>query len=271
MNRSTCPSPTGPSRSLRRGLMALTLGLGVVLSGCASGPYADPRDPFEPFNRRMSDFNDGLDRAVLKPTATAYKAVLPDLVRTGVNNFFSNLGEVWSFVNNALQFKGQAAAETFMRFSVNTVFGFAGVLDIASEMGIERHKEDFGQTLGRWGVPPGPYVVLPLFGPSTLRDTVALPVDRAGDPVTEIDPVRARNATYALRVVDLRAGLLRAGNVLEDAALDKYSFTRDAYLQLRRAQVRDGRDADDGSDTDGALPAEPLQAPVARPASTPAR
>ena len=151
------------------------------------------------------------------------------------------------------------------------MFGFAGVLDIASEMGIERHKEDFGQTLGRWGVPPGPYVVLPLFGPSTLRDTVALPVDRAGDPVTEIDPVRARNATYALRVVDLRAGLLRAGNVLEDAALDKYSFTRDAYLQLRRAQVRDGRDADDGSDTDGALPAEPRQAPVARPASTPAR
>ena len=152
-----------------------------MLGGCATGPTPIPRDPFEPLNRQVSQFNEGVDDAVLKPVATVYKNGVPPLVRTGVSNFFGNLGDVWSFVNSVLQFKFQNAAENFMRLNVNTFFGLGGILDIASELNIERHKEDFGQTLGRWGVPAGPYLVLPLLGPSTVRDTVALPVDYKGD------------------------------------------------------------------------------------------
>ena len=138
------------------------------------------------------------------------------------------------------QAMGKDAAENFMRVNVNTFFGLGGVLDVASELNIDRHREDFGQTLGRWGVPAGPYVVLPFLGPSTVRDTLALPVDRRGDPVQDITPQASRNATYVLRAVDIRANLLRAGAVLDEAALDKYSFQRDAYLQRRRAEIFDG-------------------------------
>lgn len=220
----------------------------AFLAGCATGPNANPRDPFEPLNRNVSTFNEALDKAVLKPVATAYKEVTPAPVRTGVANFFGNLGDLWSFVNSVLQLKPQGAAENFMRFSFNTVFGFAGVLDIASEMGIDRHKEDFGQTLGRWGVPAGPYLVIPLLGPSTVRDASALTVDGSGDLVRQVDHVRTRNQLYTLRAVETRANLLRAGSVLDEAALDKYSFTRDAYLQYRRADVYD-----ENGDTGGAL------------------
>lgn len=220
----------------------------AVLAGCASGPQANPRDPLEPFNRGVTKFNDAVDGAVLKPVATAYKQAVPAIVRTGVSNFFSNLGDLWSAANSLLQLKVANAAETFIRFNLNTFFGLAGVLDIASELGIERHKEDFGQTLGRWGVPAGPYVVLPLLGPSTLRDTAALPIDARANLLTSVDDMGTRNSLYVLRAVDARANLLRASSVLDDAALDKYSFTRDAYLQLRRSEVYDGEDPDDGKE-----------------------
>ena len=213
---------------LGAGLLAL-----VLLQGCATGP--NPRDPFEPFNRTMTRFNEGLDDAIVKPVALAYQGVVPSPVRTGVSNFFGNLSDVWSFVNNVLQAKPQAAVDSFMRVSVNTVLGFGGLLDWATEMGIERHREDFGKTLGRWGVATGPYLVLPVLGPSTVRDTAALVVDAKGDLVMQLDNVATRNSLYVLRAVDLRASLLRAGDVLDQAALDKYSFTRDSYLQRRGA------------------------------------
>ncbi|VWX58066.1 Phospholipid-binding lipoprotein MlaA [Burkholderiales bacterium 8X] len=197
-------------------------------------------DPFEPFNRQVFRFNDAVDTAVLRPTAEAYRRVVPSTVRTGVNNFFGNLTEVWSFANSVAQLKLQNSAETFMRFNVNTVFGLGGLLDIATEAGIDRHQEDFGQTLGRWGVPSGPYLVLPLLGPSTVRDTAALTLDRQGDLLNAVNDIPVRNSMYVLRLVDLRASLLRAGQLLDDAALDKYSFTRDAFLQRRRNDVYDG-------------------------------
>jgi len=211
----------------------------AVLAGCASGPGANPKDPLEPFNRNMSEFNDKVDKAVLKPVATVYSDVAPDLVRTGVSNFFANLGDVWSFINATLQLRPLEAAENFMRFNVNTVFGLGGVLDVASEMGIERTRLDFGQTLGRWGVPSGPYLVLPIFGPSSFRDAAGFTVEARGDLVQGLEDVSLRNSLYALRAVETRANLLRASSMLEGAALDRYSFTRDVYLQRRQSQVED--------------------------------
>ena len=219
---------------MKKILMALALG--SLLAGCASGPNRNPDDPLEPYNRKMSEFNETVDRAVLKPVATAYQEATPALVRTGVSNFFANLGDAWSFVNNSLQLRVEPAVTSFFRFAINSTMGLAGVLDVASEMGMDRYKQDFGLTLGRWGVPTGPYVVLPIMGPSTLRDTAALPVDMWGNPISVVDPVSARNSLYALRAVDARANLLRAGSVLDSAALDKYSFTREVYLQVRREE-----------------------------------
>ncbi|MGE0332790.1 MAG: VacJ family lipoprotein [Ramlibacter sp.] len=229
---------------VRAGLWAALAALVMLTTGCATRGDVASRDPFERWNRGVSEFNDNIDSVVLKPVAVAYREVTPPAVRTGVSNFFGNLGDFWSFVNSALQFKWQNAAENLMRVNVNTFFGLGGILDVASEMNIDRHREDFGQTLGRWGVPAGPYLVLPLLGPSTLRDTLALPVDRRGDPVQDINPQASRNGTYLLRAVDVRSNLLRAGAVLDEAALDKYSFTRDAYLQRRRAELFDGNAPD---------------------------
>lgn len=233
-------------------VLALASTLGLV--GCATAPGANPRDPLEPMNRSIHQFNETVDAAVLKPVATAYNTAVPQLLRTGVSNFFGNLTDMWSFVNNLLQFKGAAAADTFFRVNVNTLMGLGGVLDIASEMGIEQHREDFGQTLGYWGVPPGPYLVLPLLGPSTLRDTAALRVETLGSPVWGLDHVPTRNSLVVLDVVDRRAGLLRAGRLLDEAALDKYSFTRDAFLQKRRNDVHDGAppDEDEPEESDAA-------------------
>ena len=229
------------TRSRSAILAGLCLAVGL-LSGCATGPNAHPQDPLEPFNRGVHQFNEGVDRAVLKPVATAYQDVAPSPVRTGVHNFFNNLRDVWSVVNALLQARPREAAENFMRVNVNTVFGLGGLIDVASEMGIERTKLDFGQTLGRWGVPQGPYVVLPFFGPSTVRDTAGLLVDTQGDPVSQgVDHVPTRHSLAGLRVVDTRAQLLRAGEILDEVALDKYTFTRDAYLQRRASKVDDER------------------------------
>lgn len=258
-----------------RTVRVLLLAALLPLAGCATGPNANPTDPLEPLNRKVSDFNEGLDLVLLKPGATLYRENVPALVRTGVSNFFGNLGDAWSAVNSALQFKLGHAGENWMRFTFNTVFGFGGVLDIASELNIERHREDFGQTLGHWGVPAGPYVVLPFFGPSTLRDTAALPIDRRGDPVRDLNHAGERNTLYVLRAVDVRSNLLRASEVLEGAALDRYSFIRDSYLQRRRAEIgfRTGGERPAGSDgsddSDGQLPeldGSANQAPGAAPA-----
>lgn len=255
----------------------VALGLLVSLAGCASGPL-NPRDPFEPFNRKSLQFNEGVDAMVLKPVATVYRTSIPPIVRTGVSNFFGNLSDGWSFVNSALQFKFQNAAENFMRLNVNTFFGLGGILDIASELNIERHREDFGQTLGRWGVPAGPYIMLPLLGPSTLRDTLALTFDRRGDPVHFVSPTADRYELYTLRAVNQRSNSLRVGTVLEEAALDKYTFIRDSYLQKRRAEIFETEKTSDGqTDTppdagpaDGAIPPVPPPEPR-QPAPTPAR
>ena len=214
--------------------MALVL---AVLQGCAVSPNANPRDPWEPFNRNVSNFNEGLDQAVIKPVATAYQNVTPQIMRTGVNNFFGNIADVWSLVNNVLQLKPAESVETLFRVGVNTTVGLFGLIDVASDLKLQKHTEDFGQTLGYWGTPTGPYVVLPLFGPSTLRDTLALPVDAQGNLVNSLNDVALRNSLITLRLVDLRASLLSAGRLLDAAALDKYSFTRDAYLQRRRGQI----------------------------------
>ena len=207
----------------------------LTLAGCAVGP--DKRDPFENFNRGVMRFNDEIDTAVLKPVATAYQEALPSPARKVVGNVFSNLGDFWSLANSLMQLKIPQAAEGLMRVSINTVFGLYGILDIATEMGLERHREDFGQTLGYWGMPSGPYVVLPLLGPSTARDAGAFLVDRRADLVREFDPASTRNSLYALRLVDTRASLLGAGRLLDEIALDRYTFVREAYLQRRQADI----------------------------------
>lgn len=208
----------------------------ALLQGCASAPRGDmanPADPLESFNRSVFNFNEGLDRAVLKPVATAYRDVTPAPVRTGVTSFFENISDMWSFFNNLMQAQPVEAADTFFRVTVNTFWGLGGIFDVASQMNIAKHKQDFGQTLGVWGVAPGPYLVLPLFGPSTIRDTLGLVVDVQGNLVTHVDNVPSRNSLAGLRLVNTRANLLNAGNLLDQAALDKYTFTRDIYLQRR--------------------------------------
>ena len=218
----------------------------AMLTGCATG--SNPADPYEPFNRKVANFNDTLDDAIVKPVAQGYQTVTPDLVQTGVRNFFNNLADVWSTVNNGLQGKGHDTAESLMRVVVNTTAGVGGVVDVASKINLHRHPKDFGHTLGVWGVGPGPYLVLPVLGPSSVRDTAGLGLDWTADPLTKVKNIPARNEAVVLRLVDKRTSLLGASNLLEEASLDKYSFTRDAYLQLRRSQVYDGDPPDDDPD-----------------------
>jgi phospholipid-binding lipoprotein MlaA len=231
------------NKNILRNSLCITLAGFVValVQGCATVPNPNPADPLESFNRGVFKFNDGVDRAILKPVATAYKEITPSPVRTGVGNFFGNLGDVWSLVNNVLQAKPKESLETLMRISFNTVFGFAGVFDIATEMKLQKNQEDFGQTLGYWGVGPGAYLVLPFFGPSTVRDGLGRVVDASADLVTNTKQVRVRNPAIVLRAVDSRAGVLEAGDVIDQAALDKYAFSRDAYLQRRKSLI--GREA----------------------------
>lgn len=245
----------------------------ALVAGCASAPgSADPRDPWERYNRSMYEFNDALDTAIVKPVATVYRNVLPSPVRTGVGNFFGNLGDVWSFVNNVLQAKPEGALSSFWRVVINSTVGLGGVLDPATEMRLDRRREDFGQTLGRWGVPPGPYFVLPVLGPSTLRDSAALPVDFYGSVVGHVSDIPVRNSLIAVQMVDTRARVLGATELLDAAALDPYTFQRDAYLQKRRNDVYDGNPPEDEEryDLDDAeAPAEAAAAPgsAAQPAA----
>jgi phospholipid-binding lipoprotein MlaA len=228
----------------RYGLSAALLALVLLSTGCATGPHANPKDPLEPMNRKIAVFNDTLDDNVLKPVATGYRDYTPQLVQTGVSNFFRNLSDVLSTLNNGLQLKGRDTAESLMRVVVNTTFGIYGIFDVATPIGLQRHPEDFGQTLGYWGVPDGPYLVLPIFGPSTVRDASMLPVELSLDLVGQHDVAAERNVAVFARIVDKRASLLKTTNLLSDAAIDKYSFTRDGYLQFRRNQVFDGNPPD---------------------------
>ncbi|MCK6431625.1 MAG: VacJ family lipoprotein [Burkholderiaceae bacterium] len=229
----------------------------TLFAGCASAPHgvkpddeagvATARvDPWERFNRAVFAFNETVDRAVIKPAAQGYQAVVPQWLRTGIGNMFGNLGDAWSVVNLTLQAKPKDALETGMRVAANTVFGIAGFFDVAEEMGLERRNEDFGQTLGHWGVASGPYLMLPLLGPSTLRDAAALAVDsKASPPQLAFGEVRDQNGARVLQVLDTRARLLSASRVLDDIALDKYTFLRDAYLARRRSQIYDGNPPED--------------------------
>lgn len=230
-------------RSVCRTLITVCLFAGLF--GCASAPGRDPRDPFEPFNRSMESFNDAVDGAVLKPVATVYRDVTPDPLRTAVGNFFGNLSDVWSTLNTAMQLRVEDTVINALRLGFNTLFGFGGLLDIASEMNLYRSPADFGQTLGYWGVPAGPYLVLPILGPSTVRDTLGRSVEARCDLVLGLDHVPTRNSLYALRAVETRANLLRASSVLDEAALDKYSFTREVFLSRRQSAIEAQRHRDE--------------------------
>lgn len=208
------------------------------LAGCATS--GNPRDPLEGYNRAMFSFNDAVDKVALKPAATVYQAVTPTVVQTGVGNFFGNLSDIWTAVNNLLQGKLADAMSDVTRVALNSSFGVVGLFDIASEAGLPKHKEDFGQTLGKWGMDAGPYLVLPVLGPSTLRDTLALPLDIKADPWQYKHHNRQRVVGSVLRVIDQRASLLEAGNLMDQAALDRYEFVRDGFLQRRQNAVYDG-------------------------------
>ena len=258
----------GKAQSL---LMAALL---ACAGGCATAPNGDVRDPLEGFNRKMYRFNEGFDEAIGKPIATAYRDVLPSPVRTGVRNFFANLDDLFIGVNNLLQGKLGQAAGDWLRFGVNTVIGIFGFIDVASEMGLEKHNEDFGQTFGRWGVGEGAYLVWPMLGSSTVRDSVGKFIDVKVDPVWKHEPVRIRNELILARVTSDRAGLLDASRLLEEAALDKYVFQRDAYLQRRRSLILDGAppprgpqgQAADGPQAESAVPAEEAARLIEEPA-----
>jgi phospholipid-binding lipoprotein MlaA len=217
----------------------------AALCGCASmketrGDPGQRLDPFESWNRKVFAFNEGLDAHFLKPVATGYTKVVPQFVRRGVDNFFNNAADAWSSVNALLQGKVDYSMQDLMRVATNSAFGVLGLVDVATELGIERHNEDFGLTLGRWGFGAGAYIVWPLFGPSTVRDSIALPLDRAASPALLISDGRWQFGITVLQVVNIRANLLGASQVIDDIALDKYTFLRDAYLQRRRSLVSDG-------------------------------
>jgi len=210
-----------------------------TLAGCATSG-GNPADPLEPLNRVVFSFNDAADRVVIQPVARAYRGVLPGIVRTGVSNFFSNLEDVWISVNDVLQGKFQQGVDDFGRVLFNSTFGVAGIFDFASGLGLQKHNEDFGQTLGSWGVGSGAYLVLPILGPSTIRDGFGLLLDTRADLVFYIDGVPVHNSLYGTRAISNRANLLAASSVIEQAALDKYSFVREAWLQRRLNLVYDG-------------------------------
>ena len=222
----------------------------VVLSGCATVQTPDERDPWESMNRSVFSFNDKLDRIVLKPVATVYRDVVPSFARKGVYNFFGNLSDVWSAVNNALVGRKRETGDSISRVFVNTTVGVLGLFDVATDLKIERHKADFGTTLGRWGVKPGPYVVLPLLGPATLRGVAALPVDYSANLTNQFSEAATRDTLTLLNVVDTRATYLGASNAVDGAALDGYSFIRDVYLQRQRYLQYDGNPPDEDQPAD---------------------
>lgn len=249
--------------NLRRAIAASVLVLTGLLSGCA---HQNARDPLEPLNRGIYAFNDAVDTVVMKPVATGYRAILPQFVRTGVSNFFSNLDDVTVIVNGILQLKIPQALSDTGRLLINTTIGVLGLVDVATHLGLEKHNEDFGQTLGYWGVGNGPYLVLPFFGPSSFRDGVGRWVDMKTDPVRWEDHIRTRNQFLVLRAVNTRANLLDSEKVLDAAAIDRYAFLRDAYLQRRRSLVYDGNPPPEPEED--LAPAQPRSEGQAEPAAS---
>jgi len=236
----------------RATMLQLVLWLGLI-SGCSTvsttvsttvdtvkdraNRFAEQVDPFEKVNRKTFEFNDRADKAVFKPVAQVYADTVPGFMQTGIGNFFGNLNDVWTGVNSFLQGNFQDGFTDIMRVSVNSTFGFLGLLDIASEANMPKHKNDLGQTLGVWGVPNGPYVVIPFLGPSVTRDAIATYFDYYGDPWAYMRPVSVRNTGTFVRLVDKRAGYLGSFSLMQDAALDEYIFVRDAYLQRIAGQI----------------------------------
>ncbi len=238
------------------GLLIAFLGLG----GCAT--QAKP-DPLEPFNRMMFGINETVDIAVVKPVATVYRDTVPRPVQQGVTNFFWNFSDAWSAVNLGLQGRPRDAAANVVRFGTNTVFGVFGLFDVATELGLQRINEDLGQTLGRWGVPPGAYIVWPLFGPSSLRDSVNLLADQYTSPIPAFPTEAMRNTLTATRLINVRAGLLSATQLIDELALDKYVFVRNSFLQRRRSLVYDGDPPEDSMPPEPDDSSPPLSSPAA--------
>ena len=216
---------------------ALALLVAGVATGCATGPDRKPGDPLEPMNRQIFKFSDAIDRTIAQPVARGYQKVTPQPIRQAISNFFSNLGDLGNAVNNILQLKITDATEDIMRFAMNSTFGIGGLLDFATPAGLPKHHEDFGLTLGHWGVPSGPYLVLPLFGPSSVRDSTSYVVDFRFSVIHYLKPA-VRNPMYIAQFISARSDLLGASDLLQAAALDKYSFVRDAYTQQRASLLR---------------------------------
>ncbi len=230
------------SRSPYLNLLALALTCGILLSGCAVG--RDPQDPLENWNRGVFGFNDAVDRALVKPVAEGYVKIVPQPARTGVSNFFSNLGDIPNAFNNFLQLKIVDAIQDVARFMFNSTLGIFGLIDVASAMNLPKHHEDFGQTLGYWGMGSGPYLILPFLGPSTVRDAPAILVDSLVDPVRQIDHIPTRNQLLAGRYFDARVNLLGASGFADQAAIDRYTFIRNIYLERRKRLIREGLPVD---------------------------
>jgi phospholipid-binding lipoprotein MlaA len=231
---------------INRARQCILLCMATILVGCASIPAGvepSPHDPWERFNRSVFEFNEGLDAYLLKPVVAGYRFVLPEFVREGIYNFFSNYSDIYTALQNMLQGKPDFAFNDLMRVVVNTTFGLGGLIDMATPGGLEKHKEDWGQTFGVWGVPAGPYVVLPFFGPSNVRDTFGTVADLESDYLfSYVKDIGLRNSITGLRVVNARNTYYEAGDLLDGAAIDKYSFMRDAYIQRRQYQINEGRD-----------------------------
>jgi len=223
------------------GWRALLVGAAAMVWSFAAAAGDNPRDPYEGFNRTMFAVHESLDQAVIRPVAKGYERAVPLPVKAGVGNFFGNVGDAWIGANSLLQGKGGDAGVDLARLLVNSTLGIFGLFDVASELGLEKHDEDFGQTLAVWGFGDGGYLFWPVIGPRTVRDTAGFVADVSVDPVGRVDPVRVRNSLRAVRVVDVRASLLPSDKVVDEAALDKYAYIRDAYFQRRKNQIHDGR------------------------------
>lgn len=256
----------GPARAGRRRgpftRLCLALAAASLLAGCAHVQHPSPNDPWESYNRGMYAFNDTVDRAVLKPIATGYEKVTPRPVRTCIHNIFGNLGDVWSGINSLLQGRGRDFVDTLGRVLFNSTMGLGGCIDVASMNGARKIPNDFGMTLGVWGLGAGPYFVLPFLGPSTVRDAAGTAVSFASPisptaAIFAIDDVPVRNSIVGLYIVDTRAGLLEADRLVDQIALDKYSFIRDAYLQRRKAML-DSRRAGEHASTQDNLKQQPV-------------
>lgn len=220
--------------------LAICLLISLVASGCATTQTGEVSDPLEPINRGIYAFNEKADEYVIKPVAKGYRWITPAFVDRGISNFFSNLDDVVVFVNDVLQFKFNQAASDGGRFLVNSTIGILGFIDVATDMGMPKHNEDFGQTLGAYGVGPGPYLVIPILGPSNLRDAFGSYADTYVDPIYYIEDYDARMATLALKGIDLRADNISTKNIIDEAALDSYSFVRSGFMQRRNYLIYDG-------------------------------